>query len=82
MIDIHTHILPKVDDGARSLEEATELVRKSIENGVSKIILTTHFISGTYNKEYNDVHKLFTVFKKKIEENFMIEVLLSQKIFY
>lgn len=43
MIDIHCHILPDLDDGADSLEEALEMARMAAESGVTDIIATPHF---------------------------------------
>lgn len=43
MIDIHCHILPDLDDGASSLEEALEMARIAAESGVTDIIATPHF---------------------------------------
>ena len=43
MVDIHTHILSGIDDGAADVEEALELLRQEIENGVDKVVLTPHF---------------------------------------
>ena len=42
MIDLHTHILPGIDDGAGSLEEAVALVRAAWESGVDQIVATPH----------------------------------------
>ncbi len=43
MIDIHTHILPNVDDGARSVEDAQQLLQMEIEQGVKEIVFTPHY---------------------------------------
>ena len=43
--DLHTHILPDVDDGARSMEMALELLRWQKQQGVERVILTPHFYS-------------------------------------
>ena len=43
MIDIHCHILPDLDDGAASLEEALEMARIAAYSGVTDIIATPHF---------------------------------------
>lgn len=43
MIDLHTHILPKVDDGAGSVEEAFQLIQLLRKQDVSKIVCTPHF---------------------------------------
>ncbi|MDD3818405.1 MAG: hypothetical protein PHG41_00980 [Actinomycetota bacterium] len=41
--DIHTHILPGVDDGCKNLSESLELIKSELENDVKKIVLTPHF---------------------------------------
>jgi protein-tyrosine phosphatase len=42
VIDIHSHILPEIDDGVRSLEEAGELARVAAAEGVTVIAATPH----------------------------------------
>lgn len=42
MVDIHCHILPLVDDGADSMEDAVEMARMAAESGVRAIIATPH----------------------------------------
>lgn len=41
-IDIHSHALPMVDDGAESVEMALLMLRTAAEEGIEKIILTPH----------------------------------------
>ncbi len=43
MIDLHTHILPGVDDGSKSAEESAQMLRLSWEQGVSLMAATPHF---------------------------------------
>jgi protein-tyrosine phosphatase len=42
VIDLHTHVLPGVDDGCRTLEESVELVRAAAADGVYAIAATPH----------------------------------------
>ena len=42
MIDLHTHILPGVDDGAANIEESLEMLRDSFEQGVTLCVATSH----------------------------------------
>jgi protein-tyrosine phosphatase len=42
VIDLHAHILPGFDDGVRSLEEARELARAAVREGVTAIAATPH----------------------------------------
>ncbi len=47
MIDIHCHILPGVDDGSKDFVESVNIVKKAVSDGVTDIILTPHYITGT-----------------------------------
>lgn len=42
MVDIHCHILPALDDGAKSLEEALQMAEMAIEDGVTHVVATPH----------------------------------------
>ncbi|MCD7818460.1 MAG: hypothetical protein LUH07_05360, partial [Lachnospiraceae bacterium] len=42
MTDIHTHILPGVDDGAEDLEDARMMAELAVESGVKTIVCTPH----------------------------------------
>lgn len=44
MIDIHCHILPSIDDGARSMEESVAMARMAVASGVTGIVTTPHFL--------------------------------------
>lgn len=48
LIDIHTHILPGLDDGASSDEDALQLARAAHEEGITTIIATPHHANGVY----------------------------------
>lgn len=43
MIDFHSHILPRIDDGSRSSDESLELLRIEKLDGVDEIVFTPHF---------------------------------------
>ena len=43
MTDLHSHILPGVDDGSKSVEMSMELLRREYADGVAQIALTSHF---------------------------------------
>lgn len=42
MVDIHCHILPALDDGAQTLDEAVAMVRLATESGTTDIVATPH----------------------------------------
>ena len=43
MLDIHTHVLPGMDDGSRSVEESLAMLGRLAEQGVDRVALTSHF---------------------------------------
>ena len=43
MIDMHTHILPNIDDGADDISTAAELLRLEAEQGIKEIVFTPHY---------------------------------------
>jgi protein-tyrosine phosphatase len=49
MIDIHTHILPGIDDGAEDLEESLLMARFAVAEGIHTIIATPHHANGRYD---------------------------------
>ena len=48
MIDFHTHIIPNIDDGSRSIEETFNLIKEAKEVGFDGIVLTSHYIENYY----------------------------------
>ncbi|SEO63799.1 tyrosine-protein phosphatase [Paenibacillus sp. OV219] len=48
MIEIHSHILPGLDDGALSTDEALEMARQAVSQGITHIIATPHHGDGAY----------------------------------
>ncbi|REK69266.1 tyrosine-protein phosphatase [Paenibacillus paeoniae] len=57
MIDIHTHILPGLDDGAQDIEDSLRLARAAIEEGINVIIATPHHANGVYINAARDVSR-------------------------
>ena len=82
-IDIHSHILFGVDDGAKNIDESIELLR-SLENiGFTDVFLTPHYINGSDYDSVKDINlKAFTELKKEIKNNELsINVYLGNEIF-
>lgn len=51
MIDFHSHILPGMDDGSRSVEESLEMLKASAEQGVDILCSTSHFYAHRESPE-------------------------------
>ncbi len=55
MIDIHTHILPGIDDGAPDMEVSVAMARMAASEGVMTMVATPHACDGVYNSQKIDV---------------------------
>ncbi len=55
MIDLHAHILPGLDDGARTLKESVEMCRISYGDGVRTVVATPHILPGVYENNRSNI---------------------------
>ena len=51
MIDLHSHILHEIDDGATSLQVALDMARWAADDGVEVMACTPHFLPGVYDPD-------------------------------
>ena len=67
MIDLHTHILFGVDDGAQTLEDAMNLIQKAHDIGVKALMLTPHVsLYRTYQSAKEEIDKNFAILKHEV----------------
>lgn len=64
MVDLHVHILPGLDDGAASMEDALEMADMAVESGVRKLVVTPHSnqrgrFENYCSEELQDVYEEF-----------------------
>ena len=59
--DIHSHLIPGIDDGAKSMEESISLIKQMYDLGYRKLIITPHVRYGSFD---NDP----TTFESKLKE--------------
>jgi protein-tyrosine phosphatase len=55
VIDLHTHILPGVDDGVKTMDDAVEFARVAAADGVHTIVATPHYREGFFINSRPDV---------------------------
>lgn len=65
MIDIHTHILYGVDDGAKSMEMSLDMLQDAAKQGITDIILTPHYRKGMFSYPVETILKHFLLLKKQ-----------------
>jgi len=81
--DIHTHLLPDVDDGAQGIADALKLVQMAYENGTRTIILTPHY-RGKYKENdpgwLTEVYDMFcTMVAEKLPD---VKLYLGSEVHY
>lgn len=69
MIDMHTHILPGIDDGSRNLEQTIQMIKEAEQAGFEEIITTSHYIENEYDVNKNRRQEMINDLQKKINEN-------------
>ncbi|RZB29824.1 MAG: protein-tyrosine phosphatase [Desulfobacteraceae bacterium Eth-SRB1] len=57
MIDMHTHILPGLDDGPDDIDESIRMCRMAADDGIHTIVATPHMLKGIYNFSKKDALK-------------------------
>lgn len=67
MIDLHAHLLPGVDDGAQTLDEALMLAQCAANDGIRVLALTPHVHPGRYNNDRPSLQARFEAFRAAIE---------------
>ena len=73
MIDFHSHIIPEIDDGSRSIEETMLLLEEAQKAGFTKIISTSHYLEKHY--EFNETsRKQFLEMLKIGANNFKLDI--------
>ncbi|MEP7165493.1 MAG: CpsB/CapC family capsule biosynthesis tyrosine phosphatase [Ferruginibacter sp.] len=73
--DIHSHILPGIDDGSPDLDSSIVLIEGLMEFGVTKSVATPHIISDMYRNDAESINKALTLVKNElVKRNIDFEV--------
>lgn len=86
IIDMHSHLIPNVDDGSKSIEESLRALKSAEEQGVSEIILTSHNVDKARLEKYTDISELkagFEALNKAAADNEInVRLHLGQECLY
>ncbi len=69
IVDIHTHILPYVDDGAENWDVSLELLEQAESQGVVAMVATPHILSENDYRVEDDIISKYRELKKRAKEN-------------
>ena len=83
-VDIHSHILPGIDDGAKDVDESLILISKMKKLGFSKIIGTPHSYPALYDNDSDSIKNAYKKIKndniKDIELEYASEYMLEKSL--
>lgn len=83
MIDIHSHVLPFVDDGANGYEESLSMLKQFINIGVTDVFLTPHVESASTKANRSKQIEYFNKLQKRVlEEDLNINIYLGAEVRY
>lgn len=81
--DIHSHILPGVDDGAQTKAEAMKMIEVSYTEGIRGIVLTPHYVRGKNPYSREELLRQFEEFNKEVQKQYPeMDLYLGNEILY
>ena len=82
MVDMHSHILPEIDDGSRSEEETFNMIKEAYEAGFTTIVATSHYYLGHYepNEELRNTI-IDRITEKLTKMNINIKISIGSEIY-
>lgn len=79
MIDIHSHILPGIDDGAQDEEASVELARAALAEGITRIVATPHYNQTYVNAKADILPRVTRLNERLASEGLPLDVLPGQE---
>jgi tyrosine-protein phosphatase YwqE len=67
-VDMHSHVLPGIDDGAKNPEESVILIKKMMALGIKKIIATPHIMADYYRNTPETINEALSILKEELQK--------------
>ncbi|MBQ3545414.1 MAG: capsular biosynthesis protein [Lachnospiraceae bacterium] len=82
-IDMHCHIIPHVDDGAKNSSQALSMMTQAYNSGFRAMIATPHYEVGRYEANKEEIEKNFNKIKSMVEQEIPgFKIYLGNEIFF
>lgn len=76
-VDIHSHLLPGIDDGAKNLDDSIELISKMSSYGIRNFITTPHVLGDIYPNSTNVILQKLEEVKVELKKRNMNSISIS-----
>ena len=81
MIDVHCHLLPGIDDGAKTMSDALDMARVAVDNGIEYAVLTPHLNPGRYENTASSTVEPLREFRAALQdEQIPLEVGIAAEV--
>lgn len=82
-IDVHSHILPELDDGSKSMEQSVSMLRIAFEEGIGTIIATPHNMPGKGCPSAEKIQRRITALRQAAkEEGIPVKIFMGTEYFF
>ena len=68
VVDIHTHVLPGIDDGAEKMALSYRMLRRSYKQGVRKVIATPHYVAYHWRTKPQQIQELMEKLAARVQK--------------
>ncbi|MEX8495613.1 CpsB/CapC family capsule biosynthesis tyrosine phosphatase [Sphaerotilus sp.] len=68
MLDLHAHVLPGIDDGPRTMDDAVALARAMADDGIEHVVLTPHIYPGVFDNTPARIAQAFDLLQAAVSE--------------
>lgn len=83
MVDIHSHVIFGVDDGAKSIEESLKIIKEMIDNNVTDLVCTPHYRLGMFNVDKEVIVNNFNLLKEEVnKQQLNINLYLGREVYF
>ena len=62
-VDIHSHLIPGIDDGSKSVEESISLLKKMRSFGIKNFVVTPHIMKGVWEIQQIPYYQNYNLLK-------------------
>ena len=77
LVDIHNHILPGIDDGAKTVDDSADLIRGFSAFGVTNFICTPHIMHNHYDNTPKTIKRAFDELSGVLDKKSMTDIKLD-----
>jgi len=82
-IDIHSHLIPDIDDGVKNIESSIHIIEQLKELGFKKIITTPHIMSHRFANTQEIIHRGYSILKQELtKQSIDIELEVAAEYYY